>query len=148
MWFYFNVFLCTGVFIRVVVLQYILACTCQINVFVLSHEWNWPDSLAKDGQSQSIRQMALKYIFVFMMPDSSRWYRVGLLQLKLLAVEKHLASLGTHALKTRLPAECDIICYCNARGTVFLLLTVPFSIFSCMISCLVFAFSFYMPTVL
>lgn len=138
MWFYFNVFRFTGVFIRVVVLMYISACTCQINVFTLSQKWNWPDSHEKDGQSQSIKQMALRYSvfteshhFVFMMPDCSRWYHVGLLELKLSAVEKHLASLETHALKTRLPADSVIICYCNARGTVFSLLTLPFCAFSC-----------------
>ncbi len=65
MWFYFNVFRFTGVFfIRVVVLLYISTCTCQINVFTLSQEWNWPDSRAQDGRSQSIRQMAWKnYVF-------------------------------------------------------------------------------------
>lgn len=145
MWFYFNVFCFTGVFfIRVVVLLYISTCTCQINVFTLSQEWNWPDSRAQDGRSQSIRQMAWKNC-VCRKPlfHGSRWYRVGLLQLKWSAVEKHLASWGTH-LKTQLTAECDIICYCNAGGTVSPLLIVPVHS-AVLIST---AFSLYMPTVL
>lgn len=126
MWFYFNVFCFTCVFYLSCCITVYLNLHLPINMFTLSQEWNWLDNRAQDGRSQSISQMTLKYCvfaechhFIFMMPDSSRWYRVGLLQLKWSAVEKHLAIWETHALKTKLPAECDIICYCNAGGTVF-----------------------------